>query len=85
MASLLEQVLEMLKQGKTPGEISVNLNVPEEEVLGMIKILESLGYVEEITLGSEVCETCPLKKICRSSCLRMGGKVITGFTLPRKD
>jgi len=75
----------MLKQGKNPREISVQLKVPEEEVLGMIKILESLGYVEEIKLGSEVCKTCPLKKICRGSCLRTGEKIITGFTLSKRN
>ncbi|WP_297464515.1 DNA-binding protein [Thermococcus sp.] len=65
----LELVLEQIKREKrTPLEIAEKLGTTVEEVEGIIEILKSLGYVEEIRRGSSTCETCPLKKICGGKC-----------------
>ncbi|WP_010478835.1 helix-turn-helix domain-containing protein [Thermococcus zilligii] len=69
----LEKVLELIKGGTTrEDEIAEKLGIAQEEVAGMIKILESLGYVERVEHGAESCKTCPLNKICWGSCLRPG-------------
>ncbi|ASJ01054.1 helix-turn-helix domain-containing protein [Thermococcus gorgonarius] len=79
----LEKVLELIKEGTTrEDEIAEKLGIEQEEVAGMIKILESLGYVERIEYGSKACETCPLKKICGGSCLRPTG--VEAFKLTDK-
>lgn len=80
----LERVLELLKEGKTPDEISLELDVSKDEVDGAIKILESMGYVEKVELGSSACEGCPLRRVCPGSCTRVGDKILVGFTLSEK-
>jgi ferrous iron transport protein C len=70
----LEGVLDLIKSGVTDEvEIAKRLGIAREEVEDIIKILESLGYVERITFGSKACETCPLRKICKGSCIRPTG------------
>ncbi|NJE07398.1 DNA-binding protein [Thermococcus sp. M39] len=72
----LESVFELIKKGvSNPREIAEKLNLDVEEVEGIIKILESLGYVEKVELGSSICERCPLKKICPGSCIRFKGQI----------
>jgi len=50
------------------------LEISVEEVEGIIKILESLGYVEKIEIGDS-CGSCPLKKICPGSCIVFKGNI----------
>ncbi|BAD85145.1 LexA-related DNA-binding protein [Thermococcus kodakarensis KOD1] len=70
----LEDVLELIKAGVTnEREIAERLGLSSKEVEDIIKILESLGYVEKVEFGSKACETCPLKKVCYGSCLRPTG------------
>ncbi|ASJ10702.1 DNA-binding protein [Thermococcus sp. P6] len=72
---MLERILELIKAGKNVDEISRELSISREEVEGALKILESMGYVERVELGSPACETCPLKSVCPGSCFRFKGKV----------
>lgn len=74
---MLERILELIKEGKSVEEIARELSIPREEVEGALSVLESMGYVERVELGSSACETCPLKSICPSSCFRFKGKVYT--------
>ncbi|EHR79409.1 DNA-binding protein [Thermococcus litoralis DSM 5473] len=65
----LDDVLELIKSGvRTSKEIAERLDLTVDEVEGIIKILESLGYVEKVEMGSS-CQNCPLKKICPGSCV----------------
>jgi len=67
---MLEDVLNCILEGKRdPLEIARELHIPPEKVNDAIKILESLGYIEELKKGSEACALCPLKKICGGSCV----------------
>jgi len=71
----LDDVLELIKEGaRTSKEIAERLEISVEEVEGIIKILESLGYVEKIEIG-ESCGSCPLKKICPGSCIVFKGNI----------
>lgn len=71
----LDEVLALIKEGtKTAGEIAQRLNLSIEEVEGIIRILESLGYVEKINMNPS-CNTCPLKKICPGSCVVFKGNI----------
>jgi len=83
---VLERILELIKAGKNVDEISRELSISREEVEGALKILESMGYVERVELGSSACETCPLKNVCSGSCFRFKGKVYapTEFHLEKK-
>lgn len=70
----LEDVLELIKAGITnESEIAEKLGVSVKEVEDLIKILESLGYVEKVESGSKACEACPLKKVCYGSCVKPTG------------
>ncbi|MBO8173676.1 MAG: DNA-binding protein [Thermococcus sp.] len=72
----LEEVLELVKKGyANPKEIAKMLNLTVEEVEGIIKILESLGYVERVKLGDSLCESCPLKKLCSGGCVHFKGQI----------
>ncbi len=71
----LERVLELVEKGKNIEEISRELKVPLPEVEGMIKILESMGYLQIIEMGVSACETCPLSSVCPGRCIRFKGKV----------
>jgi len=65
----MEEVLRLIKEGKRfPGDIARELGITVEEVEGIIELLKSLGYIEEIEQGPS-CETCPLRKICYGKCL----------------
>ncbi|WP_048150872.1 FeoC-like transcriptional regulator [Palaeococcus ferrophilus] len=71
----LEKALELIKSGvRTPEALAERLNTSTEEVDGMLKILESLGYIERVEIGPS-CESCPLKKICPGSCIVFKGNV----------
>ena len=71
----LDDILELIKEGaRTSKEIAERLEISVEEVEGIIKILESLGYVEKIEIG-ESCGSCPLKKICLGSCIIFKGNI----------
>jgi ferrous iron transport protein C len=79
----LEDVFELIKSGVTDeAEIAKRLGITRAEVEDIIKILESLGYVERIRFGSKACETCPLRKICGGSCVRPTG--VRAFKLTDK-
>lgn len=66
----LEKVLDMIKSGVSDEvEIARRLGITRNEVREIIGVLEGLGYVERVKFGSKACETCPLKKICRGSCI----------------
>ncbi|NJD99485.1 DNA-binding protein [Thermococcus sp. LS1] len=79
---MLEQILELIKEGKSLDEIVERLSLPREEVEGALKILESMGYIERVELGSSACETCPLKSVCPGSCFRFKGRI---YTVPEFD
>ncbi len=86
--SKIEMVLNLIRDGeRNPAEIAGKLGMSREEVDGIIKILESMGYVERIERGSDACEACPLRSICLGSCVRKTATVyqITGksFSLKR--
>ncbi|HIH72998.1 MAG: LexA-related DNA-binding protein [Thermococcales archaeon 44_46] len=71
----LDDVLELIKSGvRTSKEIAERLDLTVDEVEGIIKILESLGYVEKVEMGSS-CSSCPLKKICPGSCVVFKGSI----------
>ncbi|HIP89321.1 MAG TPA: DNA-binding protein [Thermococcus paralvinellae] len=75
MASL-EDVLGLIERGyANPKEIAKTLNMDVEEVKGMIRILESLGYVERVKLGGSLCKNCPLKRMCSGACIRFKGQI----------
>ena len=74
---MLERILELIKEGKSIEEIARELSLPREEVEGALSVLESMGYVERVELGSTQCESCPLKSVCPGSCFRFKGKVYT--------
>ncbi|AIF69611.1 hypothetical protein PAP_06055 [Palaeococcus pacificus DY20341] len=79
----LDEVLELIKRGATnPREIGEKLGIDEKEVEGIIKILESLGYIEKVELGSSSCGSCPLKEICPGSCIQFKG---TLYQVSKKD
>ncbi len=79
----MEEVLELIKSGVgDEKEIARRLGLSREEVEDIIKILESLGYIERVEFGSSACETCPLKRICHGSCLRPTGN--KAFSLTEK-
>ncbi|WP_457750454.1 DNA-binding protein [Thermococcus sp.] len=66
----LEDVLTCILDWKRdPLEIASELHIPPEKVYDAIKILESLGYMEEIKKGSEACALCPIRKVCGGSCV----------------
>ncbi|WP_324735585.1 helix-turn-helix domain-containing protein [Thermococcus sp. SY098] len=72
----IEEVLELIKSGYTnPKEIARVMGISVEEVSGIIKILESLGYIEKVEFGSSVCSKCPMKKICSGSCIHFKGQI----------
>lgn len=71
----LEKALELIKSGvRTPEELAERLNTSVEEVEGMLRILESLGYIERVDRGAS-CGSCPLKKICPGGCIVFKGNV----------
>jgi len=71
----LDDVLELIKNGvRTSKEIAERLDLTVDEVEGIIKILESLGYVKKVEMGSS-CQSCPLKKICPGSCVVFKGSL----------
>ncbi|MBP1912621.1 MarR family transcriptional regulator [Thermococcus stetteri] len=79
----LEDVLDLIRSGiADEAEIAKRLGMTRQEVEDIIKILESLGYVESVKFGSKACETCPLRKICRGSCIRPTG--VRAFKLTEK-
>ncbi|ASJ03198.1 DNA-binding protein [Thermococcus profundus] len=79
----MEEVLDLIKSGVwDEREIAERLGISREEVEDIIRILESLGYVERVEFGSSSCETCPLKRICHGSCLRPTGN--RAFSLTEK-
>ncbi|WP_297068546.1 helix-turn-helix domain-containing protein [Thermococcus sp.] len=72
----LERVLDLITAGeRNPAEIAKKLGMSRDEVEGVIKILESMGYVERIEKGGSACETCPLKSICPGSCVQKTGTI----------
>ncbi|AHF79781.1 helix-turn-helix domain-containing protein [Thermococcus paralvinellae] len=76
----LEEVLELVKKGYTnPKEIAKTLNLAVEEVEGMMRILESLGYIERVKLGSSLCRSCPLRKLCSGECIHFRGQIYLIF------
>jgi radical SAM protein with 4Fe4S-binding SPASM domain len=79
----IERVLSLIREGeRNPAEIAGKLGMSREEVEGIIKILESMGYVERIEKGSGACETCPLRSICPGSCVR---KTATVYRVTKKS
>lgn len=79
----LDNLLDLIRSGITnPKELAEKLGVSYEEVEGMIKILESMGYVEEIKFGENACNKCPLKSICPGSCIMFKGRI---YQLKKKD
>lgn len=79
----LDDLLNLIRSGITnPKALAEKLGVSNEEVEGMIKILESMGYVEEIKFGKNACSRCPLKGICPGSCIMFKGRV---YQLKKKD
>jgi radical SAM protein with 4Fe4S-binding SPASM domain len=73
---LLEEVLERIRSGeRDPAGIARELGVSTDEVLGAIKILQSLGYVEEVKKGEDACSACPLRRVCSGSCVVPKGSV----------
>ncbi|WP_457742241.1 MarR family transcriptional regulator [Thermococcus sp.] len=65
----MEEVLRLIRNGKRfPSEIARELKMDVDEVQGIIEILKSLGYIEEVEKGPS-CESCPLRKICRGKCV----------------
>ncbi|WP_297534415.1 DNA-binding protein [Thermococcus sp.] len=65
----MEEVLRLIGEGKRfPSEIARELGMDVNEVEGIIEILKSLGYIEEVEKGPS-CETCPLRRICRGKCV----------------
>ncbi|WP_461866598.1 DNA-binding protein [Thermococcus sp.] len=71
----LERVLKLIEEGRSITDISRDFNIPLSEVEGMIKILESMGYLQLIETGDSACERCPLKSICPGSCIRFKGRI----------
>lgn len=79
----LEDVLGLIERGHTnPKEIAKTLNMDVEEVKGMIRILESLGYIERVKLDGPSCKNCPLKKMCSGTCIRFKGQI---YQISRKS
>ena len=71
----LEETLRLIKEGVSNSkEIARRMDISVEEVNGIIKILESMGYIEKVEFGSPACESCPLKKICPGSCIHFKGE-----------
>ncbi|ASI98797.1 helix-turn-helix domain-containing protein [Thermococcus celer] len=83
---MLDKVLELVKAGKTIDEIARELSIPKAEAEGALKILESMGYVEKVELGSSPCESCPLRNFCPGSCYRFKGNAytVTDFKLDKE-
>ncbi|WP_456422572.1 DNA-binding protein [Thermococcus sp.] len=72
----MEEVLRLIQEGKRfPKEIAEELGTTVDEVEGIIELLKSLGYIEEVEKGSS-CERCPLKKICGGKCVVPKVKVL---------
>ncbi len=72
----MEEVLRLINEGRRfPQEIAEELGTTVEEVEGIIELLKSLGYIEEIDQGP-ACETCPLRKVCYGKCLVPRVKVL---------
>ncbi len=72
----IEEVLELIKRGYTnPKEIAKMLDLSIGEVNGIVKILESLGYIEKVEFGSSLCNSCPMRKVCSGKCVRFKGQI----------
>ncbi|GAB6135007.1 DNA-binding protein [Thermococcus henrietii] len=72
----MEEVLRLINEGKRfPQDIARELGITVEEVEGIIELLKSLGYIEEVEQGP-ACETCPLRKVCYGKCLVPRVKVL---------
>lgn len=72
----LEEALKLIGEGVSNSrEIARRMGISVEEVEGIIKILESMGYVEKVEFGSPSCDACPLKKICPGSCVHFKGEI----------
>ena len=84
----LEDVLRCILAGKRDaGEIAKELGTSVERVEDAIQILKSLGYIEEVEKGSDLCSTCPLRKVCGGSCVipRTRAYLLTEKSFTLKD
>lgn len=82
----LERVLKLIEEGRSIDEISSEMGVPPSEVEGMIRILESMGYLRVVETGDSTCGSCPLKSVCPGSCIEFKGKIYQlGFKPGRRD
>ncbi|WP_048146820.1 FeoC-like transcriptional regulator [Pyrococcus abyssi] len=73
---MLEKALELMKKGSVSiEELAQELGITREEAEGIMKILESMGYVKEYEVEESTCEKCPLRKVCGGKCVRSGVKV----------
>jgi len=72
----MEEVLRLIGEGKRfPRDIAKELGIAVEEAEGIIELLKSLGYIEEVEKGLS-CEACPLRKVCYGKCLVPRVKVL---------
>ncbi|NJE55630.1 DNA-binding protein [Thermococcus sp. 21S9] len=72
----MEEVLRLINEGKRfPQDIARELGITVEEVEGIIELLKSLGYIEEVE-QRPACEICPLRKVCYGKCLVPRVKVL---------
>ena len=80
----MEEVLKLIQEGKRfPGEIAEELGITVAEVEGIIELLKSLGYIEEVEMGPS-CEACPLRKVCYGKCIMPKVKVLKpSFDVPK--
>jgi len=80
----MEEVLRLIQEGKRfPKEIAEELGTTMDEVEGIIELLKSLGYIEEVEKESS-CERCPLNKICGGKCVVPRVKVLKpSFDVPK--
>ncbi|AEH24616.1 DprA-like winged helix domain-containing protein [Pyrococcus yayanosii] len=70
----LERLLDILKdEPRDVNDLARRLGVSREELEGMLKILEAMGYVEEVKAFSS-CNSCPLRSICGGGCARTGAR-----------
>ncbi len=62
---MIKKVLSMIDKGYTLFEISQTLEIEYSALIAMCEHMRKMGYLEEVkTQPGNLCNTCPLQKIC---------------------
>ena len=64
---MIARLLALLEEPRSVGELSARLGAPASAVEGMLKLLESRGYVDRACRDSPACGSCSVKGLCSTA------------------